>query len=157
MPLLVRQVLLGIGVVLLQFFFFGRLGALAFGAFPDVVLLFVAAQAIRFGRLGGAATGFAMGFVMDAIYGTWGAQMFAKTLVGFAVGLFGGRGESTRLQPLQAFGGALLMALVHNGILVIIMALSTGARTPGMLWGLWLGSALFTALVAVMVAAVRRR
>ena len=157
MPLLVRQILLGIGVVLLQFFFFGRLGDLAFGAYPDVVLLFVAAQAIRFGRLPGAATGFVTGLAMDVLYGTWGAQMFAKTLVGFLVGLFGGRGESTRLRPLQAFGGALLTALVHNGILVIIMALSTGARTPAMLWGLWLGSALFTAVVAVLIAAVRRR
>ena len=157
MPLLVRQILVGIGVVLLQFLFFGRLGDLAFGAYPDLVLLFVAVQALRFGRLPGAAAGFATGLALDVLYGTWGAQMFAKTIVGFAVGLFGGRGESGRLKPPQAFLGALLTALVHNGILVIIIALSTGARTPGMLWGFWLGSALFTAVVAVLIAAVRRR
>ena len=52
-----RLALGGLLAVLLQWLLFGRLRL--WGAYPDVVLLWVALQALRYGRLTGTVAGFA--------------------------------------------------------------------------------------------------
>lgn len=151
-----RQALWGLVAVLLQWLLFGRLSL--WGAYPDVVLLWVAVVALRFGRRGGATAGFLGGFAMDALYGTWGIQAFVKTLIGFVAGWFQTEGsEAPRLQPLQAFGGALALALVHNGLMAIFLALDEGTRTLSLVTALWIGSAVYTAFVALIGAVLRGR
>src|SRR5690606_23663908 len=61
MSVVFRQVLFGLGVVLLQWLVFGRLKL--WGAYPDIVLLFVAWIGLRFGRVGGSVAGFLTGFL----------------------------------------------------------------------------------------------
>ena len=154
MPVVLRQVLLGLGVVLLQWLVFGRLRL--WGAYPDVVLLFVAWIGLRFGRVGGMVAGFSTGFLMDVIYGTWGIQMFVKTVVGFVVGLFESESaEGPRLGPVQTFVGTLGLALIHNGLFVVFLALANATRAPALITSLWLGAALYTALVAVVWSLVK--
>ncbi|CAN5545271.1 rod shape-determining protein MreD [soil metagenome] len=156
MPIIIRQVGVGLVVVLLQWLIFGRLKL--WGAFPDIVLLYVAYIAIRYGRLPGAAAGFFTGFLMDAINQTWGLHMLVKTIMGFVVGLFRSeQGETLRLNPIQAAVGALVVALVHNGVFVILLALDEGMRTPMLITALWLGSALYTAVVAMLGTLIRSR
>lgn len=156
MPVLVRQVLAGLGVVLLQWLVFGRLQL--WGAYPDVVLLFVAWTALRHGRVAGTVAGFLSGFLMDAVYGTWGLHMLVKTLTGFVVGLFQSQGsEGPRLGPLQAGMGALSLALIHHGVIVVLLALVNATRTPNLITALWIGSSLYTALLAVLWVLVRAR
>ena len=151
-----RQALWGLAAVLLQWLLFGWLSL--WGAYPDVVLLWVALVALRFGRRGGAAAGFVSGLVMDALYGTWGVQAFVKTLVGFVAGWFRTEGsEGPRLQPLQAFGGALALALVHNGLMAVFLALDEGTRTVSLITALWIGSAVYTAAVALIGTLLRGR
>ena len=124
MPVVLRQVLFGLGVVLLQWLVFGRLRL--WGAYPDVVLLFVAWIGLRYGRVQGTVTGFLTGFLLDVIYGTWGIHMFVKTVVGFLVGMF-----------------------------VVVLALANGTRAPALITALWIGSAIYTALVAVVWSLIR--
>ncbi len=158
MPNPVRLLLVGLGVVLLQWLVFDRL--LLWGAYADVVLLFVALQGVRYGRVVGTVTGFLTGLAMDFLTAGTPFGLFAmlKTLVGFLVGYFRAeQGENLRVYPMQAFLGALAVALVHNGLLVITLALDQDTRTMFLITGLWLGSALYTAAVATVGALFRNR
>ena len=157
MPYVLRQVAVGLAVVLLQWLL-SHLGL--WGAVPDVVLLYVAYVALRRGRVTGAVTGFAAGLLMDVVVNpsTLGIHALLKTLMGFVVGLFQSeQGEHLRLTPVQAFVGALVVAVVHNGLLTILLALDQDTRTPFLIFGLWLGSALYTAVVALAGALFRSR
>lgn len=154
MPLAVRRALVGVLVFLLQWLVLGRLRI--FGAYPDAVLLYVAWMGLRTGRRGGALTGFGLGLLMDAVYGTWGIYMFVKTLIGFLMGQFPtDTRESIRLSLYQVFTGSLVVALVHNGLFVILLALQEGTRSSFMITALWLGSALYTACAATVAALFR--
>ena len=156
MPLVVRRALVGLLIVALQWLILGRLQL--WGAYPDIVLLYVAWLALRHGRLAGSVTGFGLGFLMDAIYGTWGLHMIAKTLVGFLVGLFPANERETLLiMPQQAFIGTLVIALVHNGLLVLMIALQSGVRTEFLIWALWLGSALYTSILGTIASLFNTR
>lgn len=149
MSSLVRYALIGAGVFLLQWLVFGHLQL--WGSYPDIVLLFVAWLSLRQGRRLGSLAGFGLGALMDIVYGTWGIYMFAKTLVGFLLGLVpADQRESLHLQPRQAFLGGLVVALLHNGLVVIFLALQTEASNTFMVLALWLGSALYTAFVSVL-------
>jgi len=157
MPTPVRQVLLALGVVLLQWLVFSRLQL--FGAFPDIVLLFVAYIGLRYGRIPGAVAGFGTGLLLGAVTGMWGTQMLVKTVMGFAAGQFQVEGsEGPSLGPFRTFVGALALALVHNGLMVVILALEHGTRTATFLIGaLWIGSAVLTAVVALLWSLARGR
>jgi rod shape-determining protein MreD len=149
MPTLVRYALIGLGIFTLQWLVLGRLTL--WGSYPDAVLLFIAWIGLRKGRRVGSVMGFGLGALMDIVYGTWGVYMFSKTLVGFLLGLFpADQRESLRLQPRQAFLGGLVVALLHNGIVVIFLALQTDASNSFMVLSLWLGAALYTAFVSVL-------
>ena len=153
MPLLLRRIGAGLGVVLLQWLVFQRLGL--WGVVPDVVLLFVALVAIKRGRLAGAVAGFSAGLLMDLLTNPamFGLNALVKTLIGFVVGLFrSDQGENTRVAPPQALVGALVVAVVHNGLVTILLALDQGTRTPFLIVGLWLGGAVYTAVVAFVAS-----
>lgn len=156
MPFIVRHALVGILIVALQWLLLGRLEL--WGATPDAVLLYVAWLGLRHGRRSGSVAGFVLGFLMDAIYGTWGIHMFTKTLVGFLVGLFPANERETLLiMPQQAFLGGLVIALLHNGIMVTFLVLQSGARNLLLVLLLWLGSSLYTAIVGTLAALFNTR
>lgn len=156
MPPLVRRALIGFLLVILQWTVLYRLDI--FGAYPDAVLLFVAWIGLRHGRQAGSVTGFLLGFLMDWVFGTWGVNMFIKTLVGFLVGLFPASDRETLLiRPEQAFLGGLVIALLHNGIQIIFMAVETGERSPITLTAHWVGAALYTGFLAFLAALFARR
>ena len=156
MPLIFRNIALGIAVIAVQWLFLGRLTL--WGAYPDAVLLFVTWMGVRYGRQTGAISGFAAGFLMDAIYDTWGLHMLVKTLVGFLVGFFpSAERETLVILPRQAFLGGFVIALVHNGLFVTLLALQAGARNSFLVTGLWLGSALYTACVATIYSLLANR
>ena len=153
MPLFLRRVGAGTGVVLLQWLVFQRLGL--WGVVPDVVLLFVALVAVKRGRLAGAVAGFSAGLLMDLLTNPqmFGLNALVKTLMGFVVGLFrSDQGENTRVAAPQAFVGALVVGVVQNGLVTIALALDQSTRTPFLIAGLWLGGAVYTAVVAFVAA-----
>lgn len=156
MPVLVRHAVIGLLLVVLQWLVLGRLQL--WGAYPDAVLLFVAWMGLRNGRQAGAISGFVGGLLLDVIYGTWGIHMFVKTLVGFLVGLFPANERETLLiMPQQAFVGSLVIALLHNGLLVLFLALEAGTKNSFMITGLWLGSAIYTAAVGTLASLFNAR
>ena len=111
---------------------------------------------LRYGRVSGTITGFLTGFLMDVIYGTWGIHMFVKTIIGFLVGLFESEGtEGPRIGPIQTGLGALGLALIHNGLFVVFLALANATRAPALITALWIGSAIYTAFVAVVWSLIR--
>jgi rod shape-determining protein MreD len=157
MPYALRQVAIGIGVVLLQWLLSNLT---LWGVWPDVVLLFVAYVALRRGRVAGAVAGFSAGLAMDLLVmpAVLGTNALLKTVMGFVIGLFQSeQGDALRLTPVQAFVGALAVAAVHHGLMTILLALDEGTRTPFLVFGLWLGGALYTAVVALVGALFRPR
>ncbi|MFC2086033.1 rod shape-determining protein MreD [Bacteroidota bacterium] len=147
MPVLLRNILLGIAVLLVQWLIAGRLQI--WGAYADIVLIFLTLQALRHGQLAGSLAGFALGLGLDIVYGTWGIQMFSKTLIGFLIGLFADeeRGDPY-FTPGQAVMGMLVISLLHNGLMVVFHALESGTRNFFMIAALWIGSSIYTAIVA---------
>lgn len=95
---------------------------------------------------------------MDVVYDTWGIHMFVKTLVGFTVGTFAPRErENVLIQPTQAFLGGLLGSLVHNGLVVLMLALTFSTKNAFLGTALWAGSSLYTAFLALLASLVSRR
>ena len=157
MPYVLRQIAVGLAVVLLQWLLSNLK---LWDVWPDVVLLYVAYVALRRGRVAGAVTGFWTGLLMDVVVmqDHLGLNAILKTIMGFVIGLFRSeQGEHLRLTPVQAFVGALVIAIVHNGLMTIILALDVGTRTPFLVFGLWLGAALYTAVVALAGSLFRTR
>jgi rod shape-determining protein MreD len=149
---LARHALIGVAVVLVQWLVLGRLDI--YGATPDAVLLWVLWMSLNYGRQTGSLTGFGAGLLADLTYGPWtGVNMFLKTLVGF----FGSYVPATQrelliIRPGQAFVGALVVALLHNGLQVLLVALETGSRSLTLITIEWVGGALYTALLALLAA-----
>lgn len=151
---ILRMTLMGGLVVVLQWLILNRLRL--WGTYPDAVLLFVAYLGLAYGRRVGLIGGFLSGLLLDALLDSWGLHAFAKSLMGFLIGLFAlDEPEAFRPTPGQAFLGGLVLALVHNGLLVALLALSAGTRTSFMVEALWLGSALYTAFLSVLVVLAR--
>ena len=152
----VRLVLIAFGVFLVQWLLLGRISL--FGAVPDAVLLFVAWLSLREGRRAGVIAGFLLGFLLDATYETWGIHMFVDSLIGFLVGLFpASERETVSIQPRQALIGGFVIALAHGGLVVLFTVLDTQARSLELLAGGWLGSAVYTGLVAYVAAQFQTR
>ena len=146
-----RRLLAALGVFALQWLVLGRLRI--YGTYPDAVMLFLTWYALHEGRRRGTLIGFGLGAAMDAVYGTWGVHLLVKTLVGFAVGSFAvDERKPLLIQPQQALLGSLAIALLHNGLLVILLALQTEATNSFLIYGLWLGSAAYTAGVAYVTS-----
>jgi rod shape-determining protein MreD len=156
MPPIVRHILIGLFVVLLDWLLLGRLRIA--GAAPDVILLYVIYMALQYGRLPGMIAGFVTGFFADMIYGTWGIFMFIKTLVGFLIGMFPleSRDRPTML-PQQVFSGSLIIALFHNGLMIIFLVLLTQVRSGFHVGALWIGSAIYTAIVGALLSLIVSR
>ena len=157
MPALLRQLAVGAGVVLAQWLVFQRLPL--WSVVPDVVLLYVALQALQYGRVAGAVAGFGTGLLMDILTGApLGMNAMIKTVMGFIIGFFrSDQGDKMRIDAIQAFVGALVVAVVHHGLMTILLALTEGTRTLFLIVGVWIGGALYTAVVALVASLFRSR
>ena len=144
----VRYILTGSGLVAAQWLVVQHLDL--WGAVPDVVLLFLAWVALHTSRRTAAIAGFVLGAALDIAYGTWGLHMLVKTLTGFLLGSITVTEERDILliQPQQAFLGGFALTLMHNGLLVILLALQAQTTNTFLVNALWLGASLYTAVLA---------
>ncbi|MCS7082622.1 MAG: rod shape-determining protein MreD [Bacteroidetes bacterium] len=137
--------LLGIGLA--QAILLERL--ILWGAVPDALLLLVAWVALRRGRLEGLLVGFMAGLLLDAIRDSWGLQMFTKTLTGYLIGLYPIEDRAGFvLRSQEAALVAFLSALLHNTFWVGLLALGQPVSLGRLVGSVWLGGALYTALIA---------
>ncbi|MBT4603463.1 MAG: rod shape-determining protein MreD, partial [Bacteroidetes Order II. Incertae sedis bacterium] len=65
--------------------------------------------------------------------------------------------EGLLILPRQALLGGFVIALVHNGIFVTMLALQAGARNTFLVTGLWIGSALYTAFISTLASLLSSR
>ena len=124
------------------------------GAVPDAVLLVLAWMALQTDRRTGSLIGFGLGFALDVVYGTWGLHMFVKTLIGFVLGAVtvGDERSALLIEPSRAFIGGLVLALLHNGVLVLLLAIQAQTTNTFLVTGVWLGGAVYTAALATLAA-----
>ena len=153
MPQIVRDILWALLAVVLQWLVFSRLDIQS--VYPDVVLIALINLTWNHGRLAGTASGFFLGFLHDMLLGTWGIQMFVKTLTGYIAGTFLTERNRYLLSLGQMFLAVLLIALVHDGIKVIFYMLDSGTRSAYLIWGQWIGSAFYTAIVSALFSLFR--
>ena len=144
---LLSHILVGALIVAGQWLVLGRIHV--WNAWPDAVLLYVAWTGLKLGRRQGALTGFGSGLLMDALYGTWGIQMFVKTLIGFLMGLFqSGDRQVIPMIPSFILRSSFVVALLHNGLFAVFTALSAGTKNISIVTGVWLGSSVYTTALA---------
>lgn len=154
MSLSLRYFGVGAGLVLAQWLVLQHLSL--WGAVPDAVLLFLGWTALHTQRHTAAGIGFVLGAALDVAYGTWGLHMLVKTATGFLLGSIPVTEErdAVLIQPQQAFLGGLVLTLMHNGLLVILLALQAQTTNTFLVNSLWLGSALYTAVLGTAVSAL---
>ncbi len=143
---------IGAGLVLAQWLVLQHLSL--WGATPDVVLLFLGWMALYMRRHTAAGAGFALGAALDIAYGTWGLHMIVKTITGFLLGSIPVTEErnAVLIQPQQAFLGGLVLTLMHNGLLVILLALQAQTTNTFLVNALWLGSSAYTAVLGTIAS-----
>lgn len=153
--LALRIAILAFVTVLLQLMFFAQVPV--FGAIADVSPLVVLAVGLLCGPVAGAATGFAIGLMIDtALLQTMGLS----SLVLIAVGHYAGRLRDVRdpqstLAPLVLGAGAAAIATIGYGAGQFLL----GAQLP-LTWTLvstTLSTILLDALIAMPVVALVRR
>lgn len=114
-----------LGTVVLQLS--GVAGGRLIGATIDLIPLAVAGVAIYAGSVSGAATGFAMGLVLDlAAGGTVGAASLVLTAVGYGVGRFREvRDPANSLMPIPVGAAATAGWLVTYGAVSFMLDIGT--------------------------------
>jgi rod shape-determining protein MreD len=152
---LLRAIGLLLGSILFQWLVLGRI--MLWGTSANIVLLVLCLLSYLLGRRVGMFMGFGAGFLMDVIYDQWGIYTIAKTIMGFMVGSFTTeRREGSGIAKRQAFTLGLLVALLHNGIMIILLAIQYRLVNTTLVGVVWLGSAVYTACIAFLIAAVYR-
>jgi rod shape-determining protein MreD len=128
-----------------------------FGGHIDLVPLAVAAVAFYAGSVSGAATGFAMGFLLDLAAGqTMGLSSLVLTAIGYAVGRFREvRDPGHGLAPIPV--GAAATAGWVTAFAAVSFMLDIGAKVSPLVIRDMLVTTLVGALVALPVFAASRR
>lgn len=90
-----------------------------FGALPDIVTIYIAFFAIRYGQKQGTTFGFAAGLVTGILSGNIGIETLSKTIEGFAAGYFHipENSHASALQKKQMFYKGVFLASLTGRIL----------------------------------------
>lgn len=143
------DILLGIGFVLAEVLIFQHLPV--FGATPDPLLVFLLWLALKYDRFKLVLFAASLGFLQDALFETWGLNMFSKTLLCFWVFNFLKRNSERQLITWQIFLIVYVAAIFHNliflGLSSFIAAYATGYYPIIFV----LINSLYTALIGTMI------
>lgn len=94
-----------------------------FGAFPDIVTIYVVFTAIRYGQKQGTTYGFIAGLVTGILNGNMGVETLSKTIEGFVAGYFHIPEDShaSSLQKKRLYYKAILLASLTGKTLYALM------------------------------------
>ncbi len=98
---------------------YGASRLVIFGVYPDIVTIFIAFAAIRYGQKQGMTYGFIAGIATGFIGGDIGIEMLTKTIEGFVAGYFHIPEDShaSSRQKKQMYYKGVLLACLSGGIL----------------------------------------
>jgi rod shape-determining protein MreD len=138
---------IGIGTlfVLSQLLIFQYLSLI--GTVADVVLVFVLWTALRYERLEVLLFAAGFGLFQDAIFDTWGLNMFSKTITMFLVYKIVSKNSEVRLIIWQAFALVLGASFVHNIFYLGLTTFLNVYEYPFSPIILLVGSSLYTAVI----------
>lgn len=144
-----RLVLLGVLVVLLQAAIFGRVQFLGMQA--DVALLGVLMVALLAGPVNGAAFGFAVGLLLDLLTGqTTGITSLVYVVSGYAIGRLGELRdpESSVVPVVVGLFGTAGVLIVYG---LVELLLTQGTRVSGSMVWVIVGTSVIDAVLALPV------
>lgn len=95
-----------------------------FGALPDVVTVFIAFLAIRYGQIQGTTYGFVAGLVTGILGGNAGIETLSRTIEGFVAGYFHIPGDSpaSRERKKKIFYKGVFLACLVGRLPVVLSA-----------------------------------
>lgn len=143
------DILLGIGFVLAEVLIFQHLPV--FNATPDPLLVYLIWLALKYDRIKLVFFAALLGFLQDALFETWGLNMFSKTLLCFWAFNFLKRNSERQLITWQIFLIVYIAAIFHN---LIFLGLSSfiEAYASGYFPVIFvLLNSLYTALIGTMI------
>ena len=126
------------------------------GIKPDLVLIVLVFVGITRGQIEATALGFLSGLLLDIYNPEWmGVNALANSLVGFAVGYsrIGIVAEDIKVQTAILFSATLL----HDIIYFIFYAISNASNIVFRVLQQGLGTALYTAVLGVLISLVLTR
>lgn len=150
-----KHIAMGLGMVGVQVVLFRHLKI--FDVQPDLVLIFLLWYMSRADRTSAILMAALLGITQDAMMDLWGLNMFSKTLIAFAGHNLLPSGNDTRLVLYQVALTVLIAALVHN---LVFLGLNIVVQTYSgefLFWRHWIGSSLYTAVLAGFIHLFRTR
>lgn len=118
-----------------------------FGALADPLLVFCLWSALKYKRFEVLLFAAGLGFFQDALFDTWGLNMFTKTVTLFIAYKFISRNSEIRLLFWQVFAMILSVAVIHNILYLSFTSFLDIYEYPVSPIILILGSSLYTAVI----------
>lgn len=150
-----RQMGLGIGIVIIQVVFFQHLDL--FSMHADFVLLFLIWFIARKNRTGAILMAALLGFTQDALLGTWGLNMFTKVLLTFGGYHWISKKLDTQNTLPQVLAIVFITALAHNLIFLLLSNTVQIYTAESLFWRLWIGNSIYTTFIAGIIQLFRTR
>ncbi|MDX1636556.1 MAG: rod shape-determining protein MreD [Balneolaceae bacterium] len=144
---------IGLGFVGLQIVMFRHLEL--WGMQPDLVLIYLLWLITLRDRTTCILMAAGLGLVQDALLDLWGLNMFAKTLMTFAIYNYIPKSKETRLLIGQIFLTVLIGALFHNIIFLGLNIIVESYSAELLFWRKWIGNAVYTTVVAGFIQLFR--
>ncbi len=122
-----------------------------FGVLPDIVTVYIAFSAIRYGQKQGTTYGFIAGLATGVLSGNMGIETLSKTIEGFVAGYFHipETSHASALQKKQMFyKGVLLASLVGRTLYTLMINVLSLPTTWHIIYSIGVAT-LFTMIVAV--------
>lgn len=146
---------IGFGVIFIQLTLFRHLKI--YNMQPDLIIIYLLWVATKKDRTSAIILAAVLGFTQDALLDLWGLNMFSKTLLIFAGYNFIPKSSNVRLLAGQVFLIVLIACLIHNLIFLGLNAAVEIYSAEFLFWSQWLGSSLYTAVVAFFLYLFRTR
>jgi|SRR5699024_4787732 len=150
-----KQIGLGFAVVIIQVLFFQHLSIFSMQA--DFVLLFLIWFISRKSRTSSILMAAFLGFMQDALLGSWGLNMFTKTLLTFVAHKWLSERIKKQNQLPQMLFIVLAVALIHNLIFLIVSSFVQTYATESLFWRVLIGNSIYTTCISGIIQLFRTR
>jgi rod shape-determining protein MreD len=122
-----------------------------FGVFPDIVTIYIAFTAIRYGQKQGTTYGFMAGIATGILSGSIGTETLTKTIEGFVAGYFyipEDSHASSRQKKQLYYKGVLLASVIGRVLYTLMINVLSLPTTLHMTYSIGVAT-LLTMIVAV--------